>query len=99
MGYKTQAQAFMQIFEEVSQKKFEELARKNNMYCRKPVIVYSVTQDNKYAKIRFPESPSQHSEVLYTNRTGRRLKSNDKVYLMYTFGNPSQGWLEDNTPL
>lgn len=96
---KKNANILTTAIERICEQKFKQLAKRNNIYCRKPVLVFDVKNDSKYATISFPDSPDIESTVLYTNRTGRQLKKGDRVYLMYAFGSPSQGWLEDNVPL
>lgn len=81
---------------DISKKTFDELAKNNFLYCRRAVIVKTVAIDNSSATIAFPISPNVESSIYYKNRTGTNLKTGQKVYLMYSYSNIDQGWLETN---
>jgi hypothetical protein len=72
------------------------LRQKKEIECQQPVIVKTVASDGGSATIAFPSDPTYETKIYFTNCTGTKLVSGQKVYLHHNFDNPSQGWLVSN---
>lgn len=90
------SQQLIKLIKDTCFEQFYELAAKEGIECQQPVIVKTVASDGGSATIAFPSDPTYATKIYFTNCTGSKLVSGQKVYLHHNFDNPSQGWLVSN---
>lgn len=91
-----QAKLFNDIILRIAENAVDKALLSNYVYCRRPVIIRTVSIDNSTATISFPFSPNVESNIKYKNRSGTTLISGQKAYLMFPYGKLDQGWIETN---
>lgn len=99
MNNSDEANLLNSLINELIEKKFNELCLSNYIYCRRPVIIKKVYNDNSKATIAYPSDPNSESNFYYSNRSGTLLSSGQKAYLLFPYGRPDQGWIESNAPV
>lgn len=92
-----QAKMLNDIILRISEDVVDKYLTSSYVYCRRPVIIRTVSTDNSSSTISFPFSPNIESTIKYKNRSGTNLVSGQKAYLMFPYGKISQGWIETNT--
>jgi len=82
-----------QIIEDVARKVFRSMSRDEQAVSMMACVVATYSAGTNSATLYMPPDYSTASIVSYVNHSGATLSPGDKVYILYKYGDISQGWI------
>lgn len=89
----TDVNSFLSNIDEIIDKKIKLYLQTNDCLVKKVAKIATADNVNHTATVYFPPFYDVESTVIYENKTGVDLATNDYVYLFTSYSNPDQGWL------
>ena len=81
------------IITTISEKTINKIMKDQQTMCIMACVVYDYDSILGTATLYLPPDFTTISSVTYKNRTGVTIHPGEKVYLVYKYGDVSQGWI------
>lgn len=92
-------QDLIDLIQKICKQVVSQELKDNQVLKYESVIIASYNSTAKTATIYFPSDMTTASIYSYPNRSSHTLSVGQKAYLVYLYGNISQGYLTDNKPI
>lgn len=91
-------QDLIDLIKKIAKQVIDQELKNNQVLKYESVIIDSYNSTTKKATIKFPSDMNTASIYSYPNKSGHSFTQGQKAYLVYLYGNISQGYLTDNLP-